>query len=225
MCERVFLTLVGRILNRFSKDLRSIDSRLPSVALNAISIIMLLLGNVVAIAVALPLFVIIIIVFIALFFLLQKKYKPTAVQLERIEAISRSPIYQKFTETLVGVEVIRAFSRSPAQISTNNATIDAYSSVQLMHANVRSWVELRLGTMNALMQGIAILLSILQKGNPRSTEMAGVSISLVMANSGFLSFLMMVLTDLENAMTSVERLNNYSNINQVSLRFALRPVI
>ena len=39
-------------------------------------------------------------------------YIPTAREVQRIESVSRSPIYGKFAEALLGVATIRAYKKS-----------------------------------------------------------------------------------------------------------------
>lgn len=44
-----------------------------------------------------------------IFFNFQRFFVPTSRQLKRLEAVTRSPIYNHFSETLSGASVIRAF--------------------------------------------------------------------------------------------------------------------
>ncbi|KAL5986042.1 hypothetical protein ACLOJK_028032 [Asimina triloba] len=74
----------GRILNRFSSDLYTIDDSLPF-------ILNILLAHFLD-------------VIIIMFY-----YRCTARELRRLDSVSRSPIYASFTETLDGSSTIRAF--------------------------------------------------------------------------------------------------------------------
>ena len=83
-----------RILNRFAKDLESIDQEVGAI-MNTYFTIWLLIGiTLIIIAVIFPLFAMILPVFAFLYYKLQRYYRGAALELNRLQDISRSPIYQ-----------------------------------------------------------------------------------------------------------------------------------
>lgn len=56
-------------------------------------------------AVATPWFVAVLVVVVYFFVRIQRYYSRAAIQLQRFEAVSRSPLYQHFAETLNGAPV------------------------------------------------------------------------------------------------------------------------
>lgn len=101
-------TPVGRILNRFSKDIGNMDDVLPpqfllavDVCLFSISTVILpVAANVWLIFVAIP------IVLIALYY--GRYYLKSSREIKRLEAITCSPVYSHISETVAGLEIIRS---------------------------------------------------------------------------------------------------------------------
>ena len=86
--------MMCRILNRFAKDLESIDQEVGAI-MNTYFTIWLLIGiTLIIIAVIFPLFAMILPVFAFLYYKLQRYYRGAALELNRLQDISRSPIYQ-----------------------------------------------------------------------------------------------------------------------------------
>ncbi|KAM7471627.1 hypothetical protein LguiA_009810 [Lonicera macranthoides] len=91
-------TPTGRILNRLSSDLYTIDDSLPF-------ILNILLANFVGL-----LGIVVVLSYVqVIFLLLLLPFWSTSRELRRLDSVSRSPIYASFTETLDGSSTIRAF--------------------------------------------------------------------------------------------------------------------
>ena len=94
--------LTGRILNRFSRDLDVIDFQLP-LTVRASS---MMLGQLIAIFVAVgystPLTLIVDVPVVIVFFIFLLFFLPTSRQLRRLEAVTRSPVFNHVAETLQG---------------------------------------------------------------------------------------------------------------------------
>ena len=101
---------VGRIMNRFSKDVGCMDEVIPRKFLSAVQLVLLMFTSVLLptvinswllfAVVPLPLFAV-------LAGLISRYYLKTSRELQRMESISRSPVYSHFSETLDGLETIR----------------------------------------------------------------------------------------------------------------------
>ena len=102
-------TPIGRILNRFSRDIETIDNILPSLIRSWINTIFSVVSTIVVISYSTPIFLVVIIPLGILYYFIQRFYIPTSRQLKRIESTTRSPIYVHFSETVAGVSTIRAF--------------------------------------------------------------------------------------------------------------------
>ena len=98
---------VGRIMNRFSKDIGYLDEVLPNVHPNVF-----VCGDGISCSCrrkSLVLFVVVPMIVFAV--CITRYYLKTSRQIKRLESISRSPVYSHFSETLDGLDTIRTRRR------------------------------------------------------------------------------------------------------------------
>ena len=102
-------TPLGRVMNRFSKDMETVDQETSWVLVAVFSDILTVTTIVVLITVITPGFLGAGVVITAIFVLIGRAYLRSSVELKRLESVTRSPIFQHFGETLNGVSTIRAY--------------------------------------------------------------------------------------------------------------------
>lgn len=100
----------GRIMNRLSKDMETIDQEVPASLMFFVLELFATGSVIVAIAIALPAFLIGGIFISLAYVLLGWLYIASSRELKRIEAVTRSPVYSLVGESLMGVTSIRAYS-------------------------------------------------------------------------------------------------------------------
>lgn len=103
------ITPLGRMLNRFGKEMDTVDLRLSS-AFRFLAVAFLTMAQVFAIvAISTPLFILLAVPMGVIYTLILRYFIPTSRQLQRLNSIARSPLYTKFAETIQGVTSIRAY--------------------------------------------------------------------------------------------------------------------
>ena len=117
-------TPLGRIVNRFGKDVDVCDNALPTSLQMWLSTFAQFIGTIITIMTVIRMFIIIILPVGVLFFIIQRFYVSTSRQLKRLESISRSPIYSHFGESLQGSSTIRAFGMEKEFINQSQALVD-----------------------------------------------------------------------------------------------------
>lgn len=143
-------TPLGRIINRFSKDLDVIDCNVPMSLRVLLATSSSVLTSLFIISFSTPLFLVVTIPFGVLYFFIQVKryvvcnelylwkwpcnqqtlffpqrfYVTTLRQLRRIESILRSPIYSSFEATVRGAASIRAYKQNECFIEILNQLVD-----------------------------------------------------------------------------------------------------
>lgn len=101
-------TPVGRILNRFSKDIGNIDDVLPPEFLIAVEVCLFSICTILLPVAAnfWLLFVAIPLIITALYY--GRYYLKSSREIKRLEAITCSPVYSHVSETVTGLEIIRS---------------------------------------------------------------------------------------------------------------------
>lgn len=105
-------TPMGRVLNRFSSDLYTVDDSLPFILNILLASLFNLLGMLIVISYGLP-WVLVLLAPLSLFYYrTQDFYRHTSRELKRLCSLTLSPVYSHFSETLTGLGTIRASGSS-----------------------------------------------------------------------------------------------------------------
>ena len=99
---------VGRILNRFSKDIGCMDDLLPAQFLFTVQLLMHVFSANVLSAIANVWLFITCVPLTFLFIYLAKYYLKSSREIRRLEALMCSPVYSCIADTVAGLEVIRS---------------------------------------------------------------------------------------------------------------------
>ncbi|XP_044727742.1 ATP-binding cassette sub-family C member 4-like [Chrysoperla carnea] len=99
---------IGRILNRFTKDMGAADELLPSALVQGAQISTTVLGSAILISILNPYLILPTLLLIFLFLKVQSIYLATAQDIQRLEGITRSPVFSHTSSSLSGLVTIRA---------------------------------------------------------------------------------------------------------------------
>ncbi|ORZ37750.1 P-loop containing nucleoside triphosphate hydrolase protein [Catenaria anguillulae PL171] len=203
-------TPAGQILNRLVNDQQAVDSRLPSLMYMFLGQLLGLIGTIVTIAIATPWFLVLVLPASLLFQLVQTIYLTASREVERISAVLTSPVLQHFSESVDGITTIRGFCHADrfmdeAVKSLDRAAVGEYNSAAL--AGWRSLVQDVLG--KVLVSGLTFMTVLTPTA---SATLVGVALlqssSILFQLSGTISN----LASIENALVSVERINEYTEL-------------
>ena len=102
---------IGRILNRFSKDIGCMDEVLPKTFLFAVQIVLFVLTAALVPLAANAWLAAVVVPIILLYFYIARYFMRTSRELKRLESICRSPVLTQISETLDGLDTIRSRGR------------------------------------------------------------------------------------------------------------------
>ncbi|KAF9981243.1 hypothetical protein BGZ75_007515 [Mortierella antarctica] len=204
-----FLGVQGRILNRFSSDVAAVDEEVPQGFFNVLVCGFNLVGNLIIVSIATPVFILILPPLGLLYWTLQKYFIRTSSILKRLEGITKSPIYQQFTESLHGASSIRAMHLQERFIHENARRIDQFANANYAWAMTNRWLNVRLEAMTAFTVLVSATLSVLNKGT-LSSSMVGLSLSFTLMLVDYVIWFLRLFCLFQGNLVSVERVHEYT---------------
>uniref|UniRef100_A0A452UFP3 Multidrug resistance-associated protein 1-like n=1 Tax=Ursus maritimus TaxID=29073 RepID=A0A452UFP3_URSMA len=204
---------IGQIISRFTKDMFIIDIRFHYYLRTWVNCTLDVIGTVLVIAGALPLFILGVIPLVFLYFTIQRYYVASSRQIRRLAGASRSPIISHFSETLSGVSTIRAFGHEQRFIQQNREVVN--ENLVCFYNNVISnrWLSVRLEFLGNLMVFFAALLAVLA-ANSIESAIVGLSISYALNITQSLNFWVRKACEIETNAVSIERVCEYENMDK-----------
>ncbi|XP_063922468.1 multidrug resistance-associated protein 1 isoform X1 [Zophobas morio] len=212
-CTTFFdVTPVGRILNRFSKDVDTLDNILPMTIRGWITCFFSVLGTLVVISYTTPIFISVIVPIGILYYFIQRFYVATSRQLKRLESVSRSPIYSHFGETITGVQAIRAFREQDRFIRESEHKVDVNQVCYYPSIISNRWLAVRLEMIGNLIIFFAALFAVL--GKDQNPGLVGLSVTYSLQITQTLNWLVRMTSDVETNIVAVERIKEYGEAPQ-----------
>jgi len=202
-------TPIGRIISRFSKDVTEADVMVPQSWQQFLNSCLNLVASYILIATITPLFAAVAVPIVGGYFLLQRFYNRTNLEVKRLDSISKSPIYAHFSETLGGLSSIRAYNKQHQFYQTNLERININHRAYFCQIASNRWFSLWLEMMGSVLIFFAALFGVIAKGDLYSGDL-GLSLTYALQVTSFLGFAVRSITELEAKMNSIERLEFYA---------------
>nr|QNH67887.1 ATP-binding cassette transporter subfamily C member 4 X4 [Brachionus rotundiformis] len=206
---------LGRIMNRFSKDIGYIDDLIPQTVGDFMIVLMMVLGSV-SISLIINYWIIIpTIPLTFLFIYIRTYFLATSMELKRIEGISRSPIFVHVNNTLSGMAIIRAANMEEKLNEEFFVHTDYHTRANSAFMYVNRWLGIRLDWVASIFTYIALFSCILMKEwNFLAISAGDVGLMLVylLQLVGLFQWTIRQSCEVENLMTSVERVLEYSEL-------------
>ncbi|XP_047433724.1 ATP-binding cassette sub-family C member 10 [Mugil cephalus] len=204
-------TPLGRILNRFSSDLYSVDDSLPFVLNILLANVFGLLGMLVVMSYGLPWVLVPLVPLALLYHRTQHFYRHTSRELKRLCSLTLSPVYSHFSETLTGLGTIRA-SGSSARFEEESARrLEQNQRCVFLSNAAMQWLDIRLQLIGvAVVTGLGLIAVIQHRFNSVDPGLVGLSLSYALSITSLLSGLIFSFTQTEMQLVSVERTEEYS---------------
>jgi len=149
----------------------------------------------------------------------QMRYRHTSVEIQRMEALSRAPIFSLLGETINGVTTIRAYGMQETFKNMSCYRVDYNSIHQHALKYCSSWFGLCLDMVGEFLVGLLYMIIILLKIYQPSTLNVGFAALAITYTSGLtfiLSNLNLMAVETETRMNSVERIKEYDTLEQES---------
>lgn len=195
-------TPMGRLLQRFTKDLDQIDQQLPSSFGQFVASTLNIISAMVAIMFVTPSFGFVLLPILVLYASITNFYRNTARELKRIDSISRSPVYAHFSESLEGITIIRSYLRQKLFQRKNEIKLEDNISAYFSLKAVDRWLSVRLELLGNVIVFLSAMLVTLTQSRAGSS---GLSLNNALGVTGLLNWAVRNGAELEAYMNSVER--------------------
>ncbi|KAK8149486.1 hypothetical protein G3M48_006795 [Beauveria asiatica] len=203
-------TPLGRITNRFSRDVDVMDNNLT----DAIRMFFFTLANVTAVfiltiayyyyfaAALVPLYI--------LYMVAGTYYRSSAREVKRYESVLRSTMFARFSEGLSGVSSIRAYGLRERFMNDLRTSIDQMNGAYYLTFANQRWLSVRLDMIGNLLVFVVAILVVTSRFTV-SPSTGGLVLSYMLSIVQMLQFSIRQLAEVENGMNAVERLRYYGH--------------
>lgn len=198
----------GRILNRFSKDMGTIDELLPKACLDAGQMNMLMFGSLIVTCIVNPICLAPIVFISIIFYWIRKVYLKTSKNVKRLEGMSRSPVFTHLNATLNGLTTIRAYCAQDILKQEFDKLQDVHTSTVYMYIVTSTAFGFTLDVLCFIFISL-LTFSFLLFNQSFSGGEVGLAITQVMGMTGIIQWGMRQSAEVTNQMMAVERVLEY----------------
>ena len=201
-------TPLGRITNRFAKDVDIMDNNLTDAMrmyfftlamVTSVFILIIVYFHYFAIALG-PLFI--------MFIFSASYYRASAREIKRHESVLRSGVFARFSEAVSGTSSIRAYGLQDQFVAGLTREVDQMNSAYYLTFSNQRWLSVRLDTIGNLLVFTTGILVVTSRFNV-NPSIAGLVLSYILSIVQMIQFTVRQLAEVENAMVSTERLHYY----------------
>ncbi|CAK4663658.1 hypothetical protein LEN26_001378 [Aphanomyces euteiches] len=210
---------LGRILNRYSNDINTVDTTIPfgvSGLISAIFATFFVVATTFYVIGAMAVFVVPLLYVYSVF---GRFYVQPAREIERVNKTTKSPLLTLISESIEGALVIRAFGSKQLRrfqrmhyrnVDTNN---EAAFAAQV----ITQWFQLRMQlTSAAILFVVATSLVVLR--DRLTAGLIGLVLNYLFTILGYFEYMVGMWSQMETAMVGPERISEYSHITQEAPR-------
>ncbi|XP_024119607.1 multidrug resistance-associated protein 4 [Oryzias melastigma] len=202
---------IGRVLNRFSKDIGQLDSLLPLTFVDFVQVFLQILGVISVAASVIPWILIPVLPLLVVFIFLRRYFLKTSREIKRLEGTTRSPVFSHLSSSLQGLWTIRAFGAEERFQKAFDAHQDLHSGAWFLFLTTSRWFAVRLDGICAIFITITTFGCLLLR-NQLDAGSVGLALTYAVTLMGMFQWGVRQSAEVENMMTSVERVVEYTEL-------------
>ena len=168
-------------------------------------------GTLLYIAVVAPWFLAPAVPLVILYIFATRFYRYSARELRRLEAISRSPLFNHLGETLNGLATIRAFGAQNRFMAENRRRVSDNGRNQYHAIATSRWLTFRLEAISAMLILATMLFAVLGSGSGLSASLLSLAVTYSLQVTANMQWTAENGSMVEREFNSIERLTYYGN--------------
>ncbi|KAK1277387.1 ABC transporter C family member 2 [Acorus gramineus] len=204
---------LGRIINRFAKDLGDIDRNVAVFVNMFLGQVSQLISTFVLIGIVSTISLWAIMPLLILFYAAYLYYQSTAREVKRLDSITRSPVYAQFGEALNGLSTIRAYKAYDRMAKINGKSMDNNVRYTLVNMGANRWLAIRLETLGGTMIWLTATFAVMQNQRAENqvafASTMGLLLSYALNITNLLTAVLRLASLAENSLNAVERVGTY----------------
>ncbi|KAM4609455.1 ATP-binding cassette sub-family C member 4-like [Polymixia lowei] len=202
---------IGRILNRFSKDIGHLDSLLPWTFVDFIQVFLQVLGVIAVAAAVIPWIILPVVPLLVAFLFLRRYFLRTSRDIKRLESTTRSPVFSHLSSSLQGLWTIRAFKAQQRFQQMFDTYQELHTEAWFLFLTTSRWFAVRLDGICSIFVTITAF-GCLYLRNDMESGAVGLALSYAVTLVGMFQWGVRQSAEVENMMTSVERVVEYTEL-------------
>ncbi|KAG0042021.1 hypothetical protein BGZ89_007104, partial [Linnemannia elongata] len=193
------VTSSGKIVNRFSHDINSVDLELPLHFTNMLFISTMSISIFVFAIIATRWVLLILLPLAVAYYWLGGFFLVSSRELKRPDLAARSPMYAHFGETLAGLVTIRAFGDADRLAIQATALLDRSQTTAYLTNMTNRWLQIMIDQLSTITLGFG-------------EGYFGVILSQIGSLTNMMSRLFSTACQIQTAIVAVERIREYANL-------------
>ncbi|MCI4379228.1 hypothetical protein PGIGA_G00225600 [Pangasianodon gigas] len=200
----------GCIMNRFTKDMATIDDMLPLLMFDLVQLTLVVLGCILVVSIMRP-YIFLAATPLALVFIVMRKYfLRTGQQLKQMETEARSPIFSHLIISLKGLWTIRAFDRQAYFETLFHKVLNTHTAIWFLYLSTLRWFLFRADIIYFFFFTLAAWIAV--GTNQDKPGEVGIIIALAMLILGTFQWCVVTSIAVDGMMRSVERVFKFIDV-------------
>ncbi|CAG9819495.1 unnamed protein product [Phaedon cochleariae] len=204
----------GRILNRFSKDIGTVDEVLPKAAVDALTAFLVMCGILGMVFFVTPIMMVPAALLALVFYFFKSIYLSSAQDIKRIEGVTRAPVFSHVSATLYGLSTIRSSKAEEMVIHEFDSLQDQHTSSWYLFIACSGAFGFYMDCISTTFLALVTFQFLVFEKYGSIGEDIGLLISSSMILIGMLQLGVKQTTEVTSNMTSVERVVQYTKLQK-----------
>lgn len=201
-------TPAGPILNRFSKDMDELDTRIPFLTEVVSQYSIMLMSMFLVAVVVFPLILIGMVFIMALFVLLDLTMNKGISETKKLDNILKSPVMSLVSSSMAGLATIRGYKRQEYLKKNFDTALNDHLAADSLFRLSLMWFMFNMDALGLFTITILAIVVIFTKGVV-SAAMAGLALASVFQAVTFAPFVMKLKSEFKARSNSVQRVSSY----------------